>query len=86
VAAGETNWFGVAQFVLEQAQARGLGIRVKPSQLQAISTDEYRLNATRPKNSRMATDKLRQAFGIHLPHWHYHLDLMLEDMLSKKEL
>jgi dTDP-4-dehydrorhamnose reductase len=86
VAAGETSWFGVAQFVLERAQARGLAIRVNPPRLLAISTDEYRLTAKRPKNSRMATDKLKQAFGIHLPHWHYHLDLMLEDLLSRKEL
>jgi dTDP-4-dehydrorhamnose reductase len=86
VPAGETNWFGVAQFVLEQAQARGLAIRVKPSQLLAISSDEYGLIAKRPKNSRMATDKLRQAFGIQLPHWHYQLDLLLEEMLCNKEL
>jgi dTDP-4-dehydrorhamnose reductase len=85
VAAGETNWFGVAQFVLEQAEARGLAIRVKPSQLQAISSDEYQLIAKRPKNSRLATDKLRQTFGIQLPHWHYHLNLMLEDVLSRKD-
>lgn len=85
VAAGETSWFGVAKFVLEQAEARGLAIRVKPSQLQAISADEYQLIAKRPKNSRMDTDKLRQAFGIQLPHWHYHLDLMLEDMISRKD-
>ena len=84
VAAGETNWFGVAQFVLEQAEARDLPIRVKASQLLAISTDKYQLIAKRPKNSRMATDKLRQAFGIQLPHWHYHLNLVLEDMLSRK--
>ena len=86
VPAGETNWFGVAQFVLEQAQARGLAIQVKPSQLLAISSDEYGLIAKRPKNSRMATDKLRQAFGIQLPHWHYQLDLLLEEMLCNKEL
>lgn len=83
-AAGETNWFGVAQFVLEQAEARGLAIRAKPSQLQAVSSDEYQLIAKRPKNSRLATDKLRQTFGIQLPHWHYHLNLVLEDMLSRK--
>jgi dTDP-4-dehydrorhamnose reductase len=84
-AAGETSWFGVAQFVLEKAEARGLAIRVKPSQLLAISTDEYQLIAKRPKNSRMATGKLTQAFGIYLPHWHYHLNLMLDDMLSRKK-
>jgi dTDP-4-dehydrorhamnose reductase len=86
VAAGETNWFGVAQFVLERAQARGLAIRVKSSQVQAVSSDVYSQSAKRPRNSRMATDKIRQAFGIHLPHWHYHLDLTLEEILAKKEL
>jgi dTDP-4-dehydrorhamnose reductase len=86
VAAGETNWFGLAQFVLEQAQAHGVAVKVKPSQLIAISTEEYRVTAKRPKNSRMATDKIREAFGIHLPHWHYHVELVLDDILAKKEL
>ena len=86
VAAGETSWFGVAQFVLERARARGLAIRVNPSQVQAVSSDAYSQSAERPKNSRMATDKIRQAFRIHLPHWHYHVELMLDDILGKKEL
>ena len=86
VAAGETNWFGLAQFVLEQAQARGLAIRVKSSQVQAVSADVYYQSAKRPRNSRMATDKIRQAFGIHLPHWHYHVDLTLDEILTRKDL
>ncbi len=86
VAAGETSWFGVAQFVLEQARARGLAIRVNPSQVQAVSSDAYSQFAQRPNNSRMATDKIKQAFRIHLPHWHYHVELMLNDILAKKEL
>jgi dTDP-4-dehydrorhamnose reductase len=86
VAAGETNWFGLAQFVLEQAQARGVAVKVKPSQVLAIATEEYRVIAKRPKNSRMATDKIREAFGIHLPQWHYHVELALDDILAKKEL
>jgi dTDP-4-dehydrorhamnose reductase len=86
VAAGETNWFGLAQFVLEQAQARGLALRVKPSELQAVSSDAYSQAAKRPRNSRMATDKIRQAFRIHLPHWRYHVELTLDDILAEKGL
>ena len=86
VAAGETSWFGVAQFVLEGAQARGLALRVNPFQLQAVASAAYPQSATRPKNSRMATDKIRQVFKVQLPHWQYHLELMLDDMLANKEL
>ena len=86
VAAGETSWFGVAQFVLERARARGLAIRVNPSQVQAVSSADYPQSARRPKNSRMATDKIRQVLGIQLPHWQYHVELMLDDILANKEL
>jgi dTDP-4-dehydrorhamnose reductase len=86
VAAGETSWFGVAQFVLERAQARGLALRLNPFQLQAVASAAYSQSAKRPKNSRMATDKIRQVFKIQLPNWQYHLELMLDDMLANKQL
>ena len=86
VAAGETSWFGIAQFVLEQAQARGLGLTVDPFQLKPVSSADYPQTARRPKNSLMATDKIRQVLGIQLPYWQYHVQLLLDDILAKKEL
>lgn len=68
-AAGETNWCDYARFVVEQALAAGLVLKVKPEQIQAISTEEYPLPAKRPANSRLDCSKLTQTFNLVLPFW-----------------
>lgn len=69
VAAGETSWHGYARFVLEQARAGGLSLKVGPQQVQAIPTSAYPTPAKRPHNSRLDTSRLRHTFGLSLPHW-----------------
>lgn len=82
VAAGETSWHGYAEFVVEQA--RLLGAALQASTIEAISTDQYPLPAPRPANSRLSTEKLRTAFGVHLPEWQYHVRRMLIELLGTK--
>ena len=65
VGSGEANWacFAEAIFAASAAQG-GPSARVVP-----ITTAEYPTPARRPANSRLATDKLRAAYGLALPHW-----------------
>ena len=85
VAAGETNWCGFARFVLEQAQRRGIALRVSPQAIEAIPTSAYPTPARRPHNSRLDTGKLRQAFGLHLPTWETGVERMLNEILARGE-
>lgn len=66
---GHTTWHGFARFILERARDRGLPLRVQPEDVQAIPTSAYPTPARRPRNSRLATDKLTAALGIALPDW-----------------
>lgn len=68
-AAGETSWYGYARHVLEQAQLRGLTLRVRPGQVLAIPSSAYSVPAQRPKNSRLDTTRLARELGIVLPRW-----------------
>ena len=68
-AGGETSWHGYAQFVIEHARKSGLPIKVSKESIDAISTSCYPTPAQRPLNSRLATYKLRTAFGLTLPDW-----------------
>lgn len=79
-AAGETNWHGYASFVVEQA--RLLGAKLQVETIEAISTEQYPLPAARPANSRLNTEKLQTAFGLHLPEWQYHVRRMLTELLG----
>jgi len=52
----------------------------------AIPSSEYPVPAKRPMNSRLDTAKLRNAFGITLPEWQYHVARMLDEILPAAAL
>ena len=80
-AAGETSWHGYAQHVFAQARLQGLALKLKPEQLHAIPTADYKTAAQRPLNSRLDCTKLKSDFGLHLPHWTMGVNRMLTETL-----
>lgn len=66
---GQTSWHGYAQFLIEQARARGWPLRLGPEQVEPIPTSAYPTAARRPLNSRLDTRRLQSAFGVTLPTW-----------------
>lgn len=80
---GHTSWHGYAVHVIEAARARGVPIRVAPGCVKAVASSEYPTPASRPRNSRLSNDKVRQTFGLTLPHWTSGVDRMLEELLSR---
>jgi dTDP-4-dehydrorhamnose reductase len=81
VAGGETSWHAYARFVIEFARARGATIKVAPDQILPIPTSDYPTPARRPLNSRLATAKLQERFGLNLPHWQLGVERMLNEIL-----
>lgn len=69
VPAGETTWHGYATCLVETALALGCSLVLKPEAIDAIAASQYQSAARRPTNSKLDTGKLRDAFGLHLPHW-----------------
>ena len=82
VAGGEASWFEYARFVIEWARARGQPIQVAPDAIHAVATSEFPTAARRPLNSRLATHKLQQAFGLTLPPWQAGVERMLTEVLG----
>lgn len=72
-AAGNTSWYGFAAEALRlQAEMRANAHAEQPrnsARLIPISTSEYPTPATRPRNSRLACDKLKRTFDCELPDW-----------------
>lgn len=83
VADGETSWYDYARYVIEWARKQGHTVRVQPENILAVPTTEYPTPARRPLNSRLATDKLKQAFGLTLPHWQQGVERMLTEHLGR---
>ena len=68
-AAGETSWYGYARFVIAQARAAGLPLRVADDAIKAVTSDAFTTAARRPQNSRLDGRKLESTFGLQRPGW-----------------
>lgn len=69
VAAGQTNWFEYAEYAIEQARLLGWPLKLSPQVIKGIAAHEYPVAATRPQNSRLDTQRLREVFNLTLPDW-----------------
>lgn len=78
VASGTTTWFDYASLVF--AEARAAGIELSLRKLRAVTTSSYPTPATRPLNSRLATDKFCRTFGLALPEWQPGVQRMLREL------
>lgn len=82
-AAGETTWYRYARFVLEQAAAAGVSLKVTADAVDILASEAYPTAAKRPSNSRLNTNRLENAFGLRLPHWQEGVTRMLTEVLGK---
>tara|TARA_R110000737_G_scaffold2923_18_gene10093 strand:- start:232532 stop:233419 length:888 start_codon:yes stop_codon:yes gene_type:complete len=80
--AGETSWHGFASYFLELARSGGM--ELKADEIRAIGTDEFPCAADRPMNSRLCCDKIRDAFGVELPEWRFHVRELIATMLQQE--
>ena len=80
-AAGETTWHGYAKHIFAAARKHGVTLKLDDALLKAISTLDYKTAAQRPLNSTLNCEKLKSAFGLHLPHWTAGIERMLAETL-----
>jgi dTDP-4-dehydrorhamnose reductase len=85
VAAGETSWYGYAQFVLNFARQAGVRIEVTPENILPVPASAFPSPARRPENSRLDTKKLQSTFDLSLPSWQIGVARMLTETLEKNQ-
>lgn len=83
VAAGETSWYGYAQFVLNFARQAGVTLTVAADNILPVPSSAFPSPARRPKNSRLDTGKLQNTFNLNLPSWQIGVARMLTEILEK---
>lgn len=77
--AGETTWYDYANYIF--AQARQCGVELKLQAVHPITTKAYPTPAKRPLNSRLNTQKLQQAFKLHLPEWQQGVSHVIDEII-----
>jgi dTDP-4-dehydrorhamnose reductase len=80
VAGGETSWHGYARLVVDWALAHGVPLKVRPERVLPVPTSAWPTQARRPLNSRLATARLCQTFGLTLPPWQQGVQRMLAEI------
>ncbi len=83
VAAGETTWHAYASHVIAEARRLRPELGWKVRDIAAVPTTAFQTAAARPLNSRLATDRLRQAMHLRLPDWQQGVDRMLHEILLR---
>jgi dTDP-4-dehydrorhamnose reductase len=77
-AGGATSWCGFAEAILNQAMDRQ-DMHWNRPKIRPIASSQYPQPAGRPKNSRLAGERLRERFGLALPEWQRALALCMQD-------
>jgi len=80
-ASGETSWYGFATAIVTGLRARGAQLKVRT--VVPIGTEDYPAKAKRPRNSRLALDRLANLFGITTPEWAIALDSELDELTQQ---
>ena len=81
VAGGQTTWHGYATHVIAQARLIQPDLSLKVSEVAPVLISAFPTPAQRPLNSRLATHKLQNAFGLVLPAWQQGVNRMLAEIL-----
>lgn len=80
VADGQTSWHAYASHVIDWARRHGHAIKVAPEAIEPVGSEAFPTPARRPRNSRLSTQRLRERFGLRLPHWTTGVERMLAEI------
>jgi dTDP-4-dehydrorhamnose reductase len=81
VASGETSWHAYASHVIKQARCLRPDLALRVNEIAPVPTASFPTPAQRPRNSRLHTGKLQQAFGLVLPPWQAGVNRLLTEIL-----
>jgi dTDP-4-dehydrorhamnose reductase len=82
-AGGTTSWHGYARHVIACARASGLPVKARDDAVMPITSADFPTLARRPLNSRLATTKLQQRLGLHLPGWASGVQRLVEQLAAE---
>ncbi|GDX39540.1 NAD(P)-dependent oxidoreductase [Methylocystaceae bacterium] len=76
---GEASWADMAQVIFDTLEAQGR----KAVKVRRIKTQDYPTPAKRPENSRLDNAKLKNVYGVTLPHWRSSLIQCVEQLIKE---
>ena len=84
VASGATTWFDYANHVIEFAKKVKPGLQIAARIVEPVPSTAFQTAARRPLNSRLDTRKIKETFGLVMPHWSVGVNRMLTEYLDNQ--
>lgn len=81
-AAGAASWYDVALHIIAEARRLGASLALEADSITPIPTRDYPTPATRPLNSRLNMQKLRETFGITVPDWQHGIARSVAELVA----
>lgn len=80
--AGAATRYAYAQFVLAEARAAGVALRLTPERMHPVTAEAFAAPARRPADSRLASHRAARELGVALPDWRLGVRAVLRQILS----
>ncbi len=84
VAKGSCSWYDYARFIVEKVLDNGLRLKSNLNNILEISSEDFKSNAIRPKNSILSTQKIELLLSLDLPEWKNDVKKTIELIINKK--
>lgn len=79
---GATSWYDYARYVIGEAVRGGAVLKITADGILPVASSEYPTAAARPLNSRLASEKITDIFGITMPDWRDHAARFVTERIS----
>ena len=81
---GSTSFYEFARFIVGEARLHGCTLKANAETIRPISSAEFPVAASRPRNSIMDTSKLSAALNVVFPDWTHHVRRTIFEILEKQ--
>ena len=82
-AKGSCSWYEYARLIIAVALKNGHNLKADLNRIYAISSSDFKSNASRPKNSVLNTKKIESLLSIEMPSWEDGVRKTTNDIIKK---
>lgn len=82
-AKGSCSWYEYARLIIDVALKNGHNLKTDLNKIYAVSSRDFKSNASRPKNSVLSTKKIQSLLSVEIPNWKNDVRKITNDIINK---
>jgi len=82
-AKGSCSWYEYARLIIDVALKNGHNLKTDLNKIYAVSSRDFKSNASRPKNLVLSTKKIESLLSVEIPNWKNDVRKITNDIINK---